>query len=56
MSNALSLDSSSLDLSNMVDLENISLDLPEMSSMDLGDVMGNLNLSPVSGGNAAVGG
>ena len=45
LSNALSLDSSSLDLSNMVDLENISLDLPEMSSMDLGDVMGNLNLS-----------
>ena len=45
LSDALSMDSSSLDLSSLVNLEDISLDLPEIPQMDLGDLMGNINLS-----------
>ncbi len=36
---------SSADLSGMIDLSGISVDLPDMPSMDLGDLLGSLEIS-----------
>ena len=40
----------SIDLSGMVDLGNIEVDLPDMPSMSLGDLLGNLDLNVSSDG------
>ena len=50
MSDYLNMGNSSMDLSNMLDLDSIILDLPELPQLNMGELMGQLNLSISSEG------